>query len=62
MLPMTASAAPTAPSRYVLIPATRTETGPHAAKIRRYRLARAALQAQRTPGIREHDALKRMHD
>jgi hypothetical protein len=46
----------------VLLQAARSEPGPHAAKVRRYRLARAALQAQRAPGIREHDELKRTHD
>ena len=51
---MTASSTPT---RLVLLqaaarPATPT-AGPHAAKIRRYRIARAHLQAQRTPVLQQ---------
>ena len=48
---MTASSART---RLVLLQAARPaadSTGPHSAKIRRYRIARAHLQAQRTQNL-----------
>jgi hypothetical protein len=48
--------APTARTRLVLLqaaarPTGATTAGPHGAKIRRYRLARAHLQAQRTQAV-----------
>jgi hypothetical protein len=40
---------PATPLSYVLLQAARPDSGPQGAKVRRYRLARARLDAQRAP-------------
>ena len=52
----------TAASRITLLPAAARPSGPHAAKVRRYRLARVRLAERRDAGPPRHPQLARTYD
>ncbi len=59
MLSMTATSSA---QRVLLLPEDRTAAGPHAAKIRRYRLARMRLLERRDEQAARHRHLTRAYD